>query len=50
MSLAENLSWPLPQVVGEAFTNASKERWSTDFKILLQRRDLDLPRDREVVS
>ena len=37
-------------MVGEAFTNASKERWCTDFKILLQRRDLDLPRDRELVS
>ena len=50
MNLAENLSRAFPQVVGEAFTNASKERWCTDFKILLQRRDLDLPRDRELVS
>ena len=50
MNLAENLSRAFPQVVGEAFTNASKERWCTDFKILLQRRDLDLPRDRELVA
>ena len=50
MNLAENLSRDYPQVVAEAFSNASKERWCTDFKILLQRRDLDLPRDRELVS
>lgn len=40
----------MAQVVGEAFTSASKERWCTDFKILLQRRDVDLPRDRELVA
>ena len=50
MNLAENLSRAFPQVVGEALTNASKERWCTDFKILLQRRDVDLPRDRELVA
>ena len=50
MNLAENLGRAYPQVVGEAFTNASKERWCTDFKILLQRRDVDLPRDRELVA
>ena len=50
MNLAENLGRAFPQVVGEAFTNASKERWATDFKILLQRRDVDLPRDRELVA
>jgi phage FluMu gp28-like protein len=50
MNLAENLSRDYPQVVPEAFSNESKERWATDFKILLQRRDLELPRDREVVS
>ena len=37
-------------MVGEAFSNESKERWATDFKILLQRRDVVLPRDRELVS
>jgi phage FluMu gp28-like protein len=31
-------------------TNASTERWATDFKILLERRDVDLPRDRELVA
>ena len=50
MNLAENLGRAFPQVVGEAFTSASKERWCTDFKILLQRRDVDLPRDRELVA
>ena len=30
--------------------NTSKERWCADFKILLQRRDVDLPRDRELVA
>ncbi|MCU0661720.1 MAG: terminase family protein [Myxococcota bacterium] len=50
MNLAENLSRDFPQVVGEAFTNDSKERWATDFKILLQRQDVVLPRDRELVS
>jgi phage FluMu gp28-like protein len=50
MNLAENLSRDFPQVVGENFTNESKERWATDFKILLQRRDVTLPRDRELVG
>lgn len=50
MNLAENLARDFPQVVGENFTNESKERWATDFKILLQRRDVTLPRDRELVG
>lgn len=50
MNLAENLTRDFPQVVGENFTNDAKERWATDFKILLQRRDVTLPRDRELVS
>ena len=50
MNLAENLARDYPQVVAEAFTNDSKERWATDFKILLQRRDVVLPRERELVS
>ena len=50
MNLAENLSRDYPQVVPEAFSNESKERWATDFKILLQRRDVLLPRDREMVG
>ena len=50
MNLAENLSRDYPQVVPESFTNESKERWATDFKILLQRRDVVLPRERELVS
>jgi len=50
MNLAENLSRDYPQVVPEAFSNESKERWATDFKILLQRRDIILHRDRELVG
>ena len=50
MNLAENLAAEFPQVVPEAFSNASKERWATDFKILLQHRNIDLPREREVVG
>jgi phage FluMu gp28-like protein len=50
MNLAENLSRDYPQVVPENFTNEAKERWATDFKILLQRRDVLLARDRELVG
>ncbi|MDP1916613.1 MAG: hypothetical protein Q8L14_10220 [Myxococcales bacterium] len=50
MNLAENLARDFPQVVGENFTNDAKERWATDFKILLQRRDVTMPRDRDVVA
>ena len=49
-NLAENLARDYPQVQGEAFSNASKERWATDFKILLQRKDVVLPKDREMVA
>ena len=50
MNLAENLSRDFPQVVGENFTNESKERWATDFKILLQRGNVVMPRDRELIA
>jgi len=50
MHLTENLTRDYPQVQAEAFTNDTKERWATDFKILLQRRDVALPRDRDLVS
>ncbi|MGN6110851.1 MAG: terminase large subunit domain-containing protein [Kofleriaceae bacterium] len=50
MNLAENLELDFPQVVGENFTNDSKERWATDLKILFQRRDIELPRDRELIA
>jgi phage FluMu gp28-like protein len=36
--------------VPETFTNESKEIWATDFKILLQRKDIVLPKDRELVA
>ena len=50
MNLAENRERDFPQVVGENFTNEAKERWATDFKILLQRRDVTMPRERELVG
>ena len=50
MHLAENLGRDFPQVVAETFTNASKERWATDFNILLQRRDVLLARDRRTTG
>jgi phage FluMu gp28-like protein len=50
MNLAENLARDFPQVVAENFTNEAKERWATDFKILLQRREVVLPRDRDLVA
>jgi len=50
MHLAENLRREFPQVVPENFTNESKEVWATDVKILLQRREVVLPRDRELVA
>ena len=50
MNLAENLSRDYPQVVPENFTNDSKERWATDFKILLQRQDITMPRDRDLIG
>lgn len=46
----ENLSRDFPQVVGENFTNESKERWATDLKILVQGRNVTLPRERELVG
>jgi phage FluMu gp28-like protein len=50
MNLAENLARDYPNVLPEDFTNNTKERWATDLKILLQHRDIMLPRDRELVS
>lgn len=49
-NLAENLSREYPQVVAETFSNHTKERWATDLKILMQRRDLVIPRDRALTS
>jgi phage FluMu gp28-like protein len=50
MNLAENLAAEFPQVMPENFTNASKEIFATDFKILLQRQQVVLPRDRDLVG
>ncbi|HET9621189.1 MAG TPA: terminase family protein [Kofleriaceae bacterium] len=50
MHLAENLRRDHAQVVPETFSNESKEIWATDFKILLQRKDVVLPKHRELVS
>lgn len=50
MNLAENLHSEFPQVVAEDFTTPNKEAWCTDFKILLQRRGVVLPRDRQLIA
>jgi phage FluMu gp28-like protein len=50
MHLAENLCRDYPQVVPETFSTESKERWATDLKIALQRKDVDLPLDRELLA
>lgn len=51
MHLAENLMRRHgPVVRPETFTNHTKELWCNDFKILLQRRAVVLPNDRELVA
>jgi phage FluMu gp28-like protein len=50
MHLAENLARDYPQVVPEPFSNESKERWCTQVKLLLQRQDIALPKDRRLVG
>jgi phage FluMu gp28-like protein len=50
MNLAENLRGEFPQVVAEDFTTPNKEAWCTDFKILLQRKGVVLPRDRQLIA
>lgn len=50
MHLAENLAADYPQVSPETFTNEAKERWATNFKILLQKRNVALPGDRELIG
>jgi len=51
MNLAENLERDFPGVVvSEPFSPTTKERWATDLKILLQRRDVELPLDRELLA
>ena len=50
MHLTENLAEDFPQVEPETFSGTSKEVWATDFKILLQRRQVTLPRERGLIS
>jgi len=50
MQLAENLARDYPQVVPEAWTQASKERWVTDLKLQMQRRSILLPRWRDLTG
>ena len=51
IQLAENLEKEFPgQVIGEVFSEAKKEVWSNDFKILLQRELIELPRDRLLIG
>lgn len=48
--LAENLAADFPQVKEMNFTNESKERWATHFKVLLQQQRIAMLRRRETVS
>lgn len=51
MHLAENLSRRFGATVRpETFTNANKEIWVNDFRILLQHKGIVLPKDRELVA
>lgn len=50
MHLAENLANDYPQVVPFTFSGASKEMLANDFKILLQRQQIAIPNDRDLVS
>jgi len=50
MHLTENLRRDFAQVVPETFTHESKELWANDFKILLERKTVGLPKDRELVA
>jgi len=50
MHLAENLARDYPQVSPEAFSNEHKERLATNMKLLLQRGDIALPKDRRLVA
>lgn len=50
MHLAENLSREFPQVIGDSFTTDRKEVLCNDFKILLQRKAITLPSDRELIA
>ena len=49
MNVAENLARD-PADRRRNVTNEAKERWATDFKILLQRREVLFPRDRDLVA
>ncbi len=51
MQLAEKLATEFPGVVvQEVFTSERKEMWCTDFKISLQRKLIDLPKDRDLIA
>jgi len=50
MHMTENLAADYPVVQAETFTNENKERWATNYKILLQKRKLVLPGDRDLVA
>lgn len=50
MHLTENLQRDFPNVIGETFTNESKERWVTNVKILFQQQKIVIPRERKLVA
>ncbi|MCP4677107.1 MAG: terminase, partial [Deltaproteobacteria bacterium] len=50
MHMAENLAAEYPQIQAEVFSSEAKERWATNFKILMQKHKVLLPGDRELVT
>ena len=51
MQLAEDMQVRYPgKVVAESFTLQSKETWATDLKILMENKDITLPRDRDLLT
>ena len=51
MHLAENLRRRYETYIRpETFTNQAKEIWCNDFRILLQRKAVVMPKDRELVA
>jgi phage FluMu gp28-like protein len=50
VNMAENLSSEYPVVQTESFSTEDKERWAANMKILLQKRKIVLPADRDLVA
>ncbi len=51
MPMVESLSIDYPGVVvGEVFSASNKEWWVTNYKVLLQKKNVSLPGDRDLVA